>query len=147
MAHRLLPTVKDLKARRALARERRAADDDLVATPLPPIRLAWRVQELVADGNRLELARCATELVHDADRATLPGASPVNRVAVRSARANLLALASRLADLDRPVTARGVLLAERLLSDAGSPFYDRNRARAARRETDAARQALERRTV
>jgi hypothetical protein len=138
--------MKELKARRALARERRAADDDLLATTLPPLRLAWRVQELIAPEHRLALARSATGLVHDADRGALPGASPTNRVAVRAARAHLLALASRLADLERPVTARGVLLADRLLSDSRSPFYDRTRARLARLETELAREALERNT-
>jgi hypothetical protein len=140
-----LPALGELKARRALRLERRGADADILGTELPPLRLAWRVQELTADEHRLEVARSVTALVHDADRKALPGASPVNRVAVRRARAALLALASHLADLDRPVAARGVLLAERLACDSRSPFYDRSRARRARMETEHARQALERR--
>jgi hypothetical protein len=144
VAHRLLPTVRELKERRALRVERRTADADLLATRLPPLRLAWRVQELTTGDHRVGLAQEITHLVHDADRGSLPGASPVNRVAVRAARSNLLALASRLADLDRPVTARGVLLVEKLLTDSRSAFYDRARARAARFDVDEARQALER---
>lgn len=140
-----LPTVGELKARRALQRERRVADGDILATELPPLRLAWRVQELTRDEHRLDVARSLTQLVHGADRGALPGSSPVDRVAVRHARASLLALASRLADLDRPVAARGVLLANRLACDSRSPFYDRARARLARVETEWARQALERR--
>src|SRR5438552_2219015 len=115
--HPLAP-FRDLKRRRALRAERAAADRDLIETDLPSPRLAWRVEELVADDHRLELARSVTDLVHDADGATLPGASPVNRAAVRSARAQLLALASRLADLECPVMPRGVLLTGRLVVDS-----------------------------
>jgi hypothetical protein len=141
----VLAPFRDLKRRRALRVERAAADRDLLETDLPSPRLAWRVEELVSDEQRLALARSVTDLVHDADGTSLPGASPLNRVAVRGARAQLLALASRLADLDRPVMPRGVLLADRLVVDSKSPFYDRTRSNGARRAVDAALQALERR--
>ena len=39
----------------------------------------------------------------------------------------LLSVASRLSDLDRPVTARGVVLVEGLLVDVSGPLYDRER--------------------
>jgi len=144
MALRISSPIRRVRARRVLRAERAAADSDLLETELPPLRLAWRVRELTSDEHRLDLVASVTSLVHDADSASLPGASPVNRVAVRTARANLLALASRLADLDRPVMARGVLLAERLAADARSPLYDRTTAGSARRATDAALRALER---
>jgi hypothetical protein len=142
---RLFEPVRDLQRRRALRSERLAADAELIESELPSPRLAWRAHELVSDDHRVELARSVTDLVHGADGTRLPGASPVNRVAVRTARSQLLALASRLADLDQPVLPRGVLLASRLLVDARSPFYDRGRASGARREVAAALAALERR--
>ena len=112
---------------------------------LPSPRLAWRVQELVAAEYRLGVSRGITDVVHDADSGRLPGASPLNRVAVRSARPQLLALASRLADLDVHVLPRGVLLADRLVTDSHSPLYDRARAELAGREAERALTALERR--
>lgn len=139
----MLP-IHGLKARRELRSRRRAADADLIEAVAPPPRLAWRVRELTADANRLDLARSVTDLVHSADSSRLPGASPVNRVAVRSAASELLSLASRLAALERPVVPRGVLLAEQLVVDARSPFYDRDRAGEARQLTLVALQALDR---
>ena len=144
MAFRLPDPIRTVRARRVLRAERASADCDLLETELPPLRLAWRVRELVSDAHRLDVAASITSVVHAADSAVLPGASPLNRVAVRSSRANLLALAARLADLDRPVTPRGVLLAERLVSHSSSPLYDRTAAAAAPRRADDARYALER---
>jgi hypothetical protein len=112
-----------IRRRRAEGRARAAADAELLAARLPSPRLAWRTAELVAAEHRLQLARETTEIVRHADGATLPGASPLDRPAARAARAQLLALASRLADLDRPVTPRGVLLAWRLLTAGESPLY------------------------
>ena len=91
----------------------------------PPLRLAWRVEELVTPKNRLDLAHTLRSLVREADARYLPSASPVNRVAVRAEAETLLAVAARLADLERPVAARGVLLVDRLLVDGFSPLYDR----------------------
>ena len=48
-----------------------------------------------------------------------------------------------LADLERPVAARGVLLTEHLLTDAGSPLYDPAIVRALPFYVDAARDGLE----
>lgn len=139
----MLP-IHGFKARRELRSRRRAADADLIDAPAPPPRLAWRAQELTCDANRLDLARSVMDLVRHADVGLLPGASPANRVAVRSARSELLSLASRLAALERPVVPRGVLLAEQLVIDARSPFYDRDRDGEARQLTLIALQALDR---
>ena len=144
---RLLQPIHELQKRRALQAERRAADEELIASVLPSPRLAWRVQELVAAEYRLGISRGITDVVHDADSGRLPGASPLNRVAVRSARPQLLALASRLADLDVHVLPRGVLLADRLVTDSRSPLYDRARAELAGREVERALTALERRST
>jgi hypothetical protein len=144
---RVLQPVRELQKRRALQAERRAADAELIASVLPSPRLAWRVHELVAPEFRLAVSRGLTDVVHDSNGSRLPGASPLNRAAVRSARPQLLALASRLADLDVHVLPRGVLLADRLVTDSQSPLYDRARAELAVREAERALTALERRTT
>jgi hypothetical protein len=144
---RPLEPFRELQRRRALQAERRAADEELVASVLPSPRLAWRVRELVAPQHRLGVSRGLTDVVHEADGSRLPGASPLNRVAVRSARSQLLALASRLADLETSVLPRGVLLADRLVTDSRSPLYDRDRADSARRDAERALTALERRAT
>ena len=146
MPLRVTQPIKELHRRRALQVERRAADEELVASVLPSPRLAWRVHELVAQEFRLGVARALTDVVHEADGTRLPGASPLNRVAVRAARPQLLALASRLSDLEVHVLPRGVLLADRLVTDSHSPLYDRTTADRARREVERALAALERRT-
>lgn len=144
---RLFQPVREIQKRRALQAERRAADEELIASVLPSPRLAWRVHELVAPDFRLGVSRGITSLIHDADSGRLPGASPLNRPAVRAARPQLLALASRLADLDVHVLPRGVLLADRLVTDSHSPLYDRDRADAVHREVERALTALERRAT
>jgi hypothetical protein len=144
---RVLQPFRELQKRRALQAERRAADGELIASVLPSPRLAWRVRELTCPDHRLDVSRDLTSAVHDADGNRLPGASPLNRAAVRSARAQLLALASRLSDLETPVLPRGVLLAEQLVADSHSPLYDRARADRARREAERALTALERRAT
>jgi hypothetical protein len=116
-----------LRRRRAEGRARAAADAELLAARLPSPRLAWRTAELVAPAHRLQLAREATEIVRHAEGATLPGASPLDRNAARGSRAQLLALASRLADLDAPAAPRGVLLVERLLCSSESPLFGGSR--------------------
>jgi hypothetical protein len=144
---RVLQPVRELQKRRALQAERRAADEELIASVLPSPRLAWRVQEIVAPEYRLGVSRGLTDVVHEADGSRLPGASPLNRAAVRSARPQLLALASRLADFDVHVLPRGVLLADRLVTDSHSPLYDRALADRAGREAERALAALERRAT
>lgn len=132
------------EARRALRTARRVADDELLVTRLPPPRLAWRSVELVADEHRLQLGRSLTDVVHGSDERFLPSASPIDRGAIRECRSQLLELASRLCDLDRPVMPRGVLLVERLLGDTGGPLYGRTGTRLLGLELTRTRQALER---
>jgi len=112
-----------LRRRRAEGQARALADAELLAARLPSPRFAWRTAELVAAEHRLALARELTEILRHADGTNLPGASPLDRAAARDARAQLLALASRLADLDRATAPRGVLLAERLLCSSDSPLF------------------------
>ena len=123
MNPKLLAPVRSWEARRALRGARRRADEELAATRLPPPRLAWRAAELIADENRIGLARSLTDVVHAADERLLPAASPIARAAVRACRPQLLAIAARLFDTSASVPARGVLLVERLLTNSSSPLY------------------------
>ena len=132
-----------LQASRALRAARRAADAELALRHSPPLRLAWRVDELVSTQNRLDLAHLLRSLVRDADARYLPSASPVNRRAVQAAAETIQAAAARLTDLERPVMARGVVLLERLLLDPSGPLYDRALHSELRPSLDRALEALE----
>jgi hypothetical protein len=125
MNAKLLAPVRSWEARRALRNARRRADGELAATRLPPPRLAWRAAELVSDEHRIDLARSLTDVVHAADERLLPAASPIARAAVRECRPQLLAIAARLFEVSEPVSARGVLLAMRLLTTGSGPLYGR----------------------
>lgn len=134
--------LESLRARRALRAARRAADEELLLSRSPSLRLAWRAAELVVPKRRLELARSLRRLVRDADSRYLPNAQVFNRRAVRAATDNLLVVAERLADLEDPVAPRGVLLLERLLVDTSGPLYDRELAAELAGRIDAAAGAL-----
>jgi hypothetical protein len=136
--------VKAWGARRELRRERRRADAELLSTRLPSPRLAWRVHELVADDHRVSVARSLADVVHGSDERLLPSASPLNRAAVRVCRPELLALASRVCDLEQQVTARGMLVVERLLRDSAGPLYGVESPERLRDAVEDARRALER---
>jgi hypothetical protein len=142
MSSRLLAPVRGWEARRALRVARRRADSELLATRLPSPRLAWRTEELVAEDNRVELGRSLTDVVHSSDERLLPGASPLNRAAIRALRPQLLELAARLYDLPRAVAPRGILLIERLLYDGSGPLYSRSAPNRLRAEVQQALAAL-----
>src|SRR5436305_373031 len=126
MAFRLLAPVRGWEARRAVRSARRRADEEILGTVLPSPRLAWRVEELVSETNRSDLGRSLTDVVHGSDERLMPSASPLDRAAVRECRAQLLDVASRLHDSSTPITARGALLVEDLLTDGSGPLYGRN---------------------
>ena len=85
--------------------------------------VAWRTLELTSPHHRRVVAGEAARLARELDAATLPGAVPLNRAAVRPYRSDLETLARVLAGSEQ-VSARGVLLAERLLTSPASPLYD-----------------------
>ncbi len=137
--------LREWETRRALRASRRAADTELLASSLPPLRLAWRAAELTSDSNRLQVAASVTNVVHASGERLLPGSSPLDRGAVRAARAVLLALAARLYDLQRPVQPRGMLLVDGLLSDRRSPLFGTGGSLLLGRAAREALAALERR--
>jgi hypothetical protein len=110
---------------------RRVADGELLRGRRPyfqPALVAWRSAELTSERHRKGLARAVARTERDLSTATLPGASPLNRIAARPHVDLFRRLAERLAALDRPVNPRGVLLVEQLLRSPDSPLYARERA-------------------
>src|SRR5690348_10187121 len=114
MALKLTTPLRGWSAHRQLRNDRRLADEQLLTSRLPSPRLAWRVAELLSEQHRVELGRSLTDVVRAADERLLPGAKPVNRVAVRDCRSQLLDLASQFFDDNRTVRPRGVLMLEHL---------------------------------
>jgi hypothetical protein len=94
--------------------------DRPTASPL----VAWRTAELTSPRHRRVVAAEAARLARELDASTLPGAVPLNRSVVRPHRIQLEALAAAL-DSSQPIGARGMLLAEQLLTSPASPLYDR----------------------
>lgn len=121
----LAALVRASQERLALARLRATTDRILLrdghagSSPL----LAWRTAELVSLQARARLADEARRIVAAADPRLLPGSAPVNRGAVRVEAAGLEELAHRL-EAPGPVSARGVLLARRLLDDPHSALFE-----------------------
>lgn len=117
---------------RDLWRSRRLADRLLFAFPrfplVSPLAL-WRAAELTSERNRRFLAKSVHGLAREAAGSVLPTAVPLNRRAARENLFLLRRLETRLADLTRPVSAHGVLVVDRLLTDGiSSPLYCRERA-------------------
>jgi hypothetical protein len=104
---------------------RAAADTDLARRDRPPLRLAWRVEELVGTKNRLDLAHSVRSVVRDA-RPSYLRAHRLQPPRRPPSPTSCFAVAARLADLERP-SPRGVVLLERLLTDGSGPLYDRDR--------------------
>jgi len=114
--------------RRHLSTLRRLADRQLLGTVVPrvPELVAWRAGELTSEKNRRALNRTLRGVVSELDGRLLPGSSPLNRTGVRPEAGLILALADRVGDATRPVSARGVLLVEELLTDGWGPLYARD---------------------
>lgn len=108
------------------ARERRTADWWIAHSQgTTRSRFDWRIAELTSVRERRQLARSVRGVVADLSERRLPGASPLNRVAMRPHTEILSALSDRLADLDRPVDPAGILAVRRLLTDPDSVLYAR----------------------
>lgn len=83
-----------------------------------------RRAELTSPRERRGLARSMAEAVAVAKaRPTMTARVPLDRTAVVAEAALLRQLARRLDDVEAPVAARGVALAELLVTDCASPLY------------------------
>ncbi len=119
-----------LRAWRRTRRGRALADEWLLWGAVPRESaelLSRRAEELTSARTRAALAKLCREFLHELDNPRCR-AYAINRPAMRAHRARLTALAERLGDLRRPVTPRGVILAQRLLRDGAGPLFDPARA-------------------
>jgi hypothetical protein len=83
--------------------------------------------QVLAGHRRKSLARSLEGVIRSLDPKRLPGASPLNRPGLWLYMPELQTLAHRVGDLDRPASRRGLQLVHNLLTDGGSPLYDRDR--------------------
>jgi hypothetical protein len=118
-----------LQAARAaveLGRRRRAADEWLLwgaaARPSSAL-LSWRAGELTSPRLRSTLAHSLQRIEREARGGTLPGPVPLNKRAIRRHLSLVRALQERVEDRALPVSVRGMLLVDRLLTEPGSPLY------------------------
>ena len=113
-----------LREERDLRRLRRSMDATLMGNSRPQLSpmLTWRAAEVISPVFREHVAVELRRTVKAATTSSLPGASPVNRTAVRRNAADLLSLADRLDGPD-PVDAHGVLLARALVHESTSVLY------------------------
>jgi hypothetical protein len=103
--------------------DRRIAAGDLADSDAA---LALRRRQLVASSTRRTVAQRLKGIVEYVDRrGSRPSFSTVviEPAAVADGRLPILRLAARLED-QAPVSARGVVLAQELLTDASSPFFN-----------------------
>jgi len=119
----ILAPVRRLRAHRELVDARRRADAEIVSTNIPSPRLSWRTTELCTMAHRRTLAESLVGIARASEARYLPGASPLDRVAAHDQLALILRLGAVLADPDRPVSPRGVILVERLLTEPKSPLH------------------------
>lgn len=86
--------------------------------------LKRRADRLVSPGSRAAVAKGLERVVASVDKPKSPltAAVPVRRRPVRGARHDLMALAGDLRHMRAP-QPRGVAMAERLITDPGSPLY------------------------
>jgi hypothetical protein len=118
-------SVRSVQSYRELAAVRRTADRLIVQAPAgrdASELVRWRSAELTTRTQRDRLARDVHRTLRALDPRLLPSASPLRRPEARRAADLLARLETRLGD-ERPVAARGILLARTLLRDPSSPLY------------------------
>ena len=108
-------------------RQARAAADLRIARGHADVdgSLAWRIRELTSLPSASAWRARFAALSEDLSPTRLPGASPLNRVALRPHASLLVDLADRLDDIDRPIAATGILAVRRILTDPDGPLYAR----------------------
>jgi hypothetical protein len=87
-----------------------------------------RYAEPVSARRRKSLAKSLDGVVRSLDPKKLPGASPLNRRGLWLYEPEIRTLAARVGDFQRPASRQGLQLVHTLLTDGGSPLYDRDRA-------------------
>jgi hypothetical protein len=83
--------------------------------------------QMLTARKRKALERSLDGVIKSLDPKGLPGASPLNRRGLWLYVPELQTLARRVGDLERPASRRGLQLVQILLTDGGSPLYDRDR--------------------
>lgn len=117
--------LRSWRARRELEAVRRTADRLIVRAPRSRDAselILWRSRELTNRDARAALRREIERTIRQLDAGRLPSSSPLRRVAARRHGDLLRALAARVGD-ERPVAARGIVLARNLVRDSASPLY------------------------
>ena len=115
--------VRALQAAQELRRLRATADRLILVAPEERYELvSWRSRELTGSRTRAQLSNEVERILRSLSTARLPSASPLNRPAARRNVELFELLIDRLDD-ERPVRARGILVARQILRDASSPLY------------------------
>jgi hypothetical protein len=116
---------RPIEAFRAKVRERRLADNWLTSATgvFVPDKYEWRARELCSPGHRRQLAHTLRLIDEGALERPVGRVRPLNLAAARQHRQSVLTLASRLEDLDGPVTPAGMLRVRSLLADGASALY------------------------
>jgi hypothetical protein len=106
-------------------RQLRAAADSWIERGYesPASRYGWRIDELTCVRERRMLACTVRDIVPELSPRRLAGPVPLDRAGLRPHRALLIALADRLDDLARPVSAAGILGVHHLLTEPDSVLY------------------------
>jgi hypothetical protein len=113
------------RAHRELQAVRRAADRLIVRAPHGKDAselVLWRSRELTGREARAALQHEIRRTIRQLDAGRLPSSSPLRRVPARRHSDLLCALAARIGD-ERPVAARGIVLARDLVREPTSPLY------------------------
>jgi hypothetical protein len=92
------------------------------------MKVFTRTNGVVSARQRRSLERSLRGILRSLDPKRLPGASPLNRAGLWLYAPEIKALADRVGDLGRPASRHGLDLVRNLLTDGGSPLYDRDRA-------------------
>lgn len=111
-----------------LIRCRAAADRLILEYPrIPQVSplIVWRTQELTSERERRILTSSLRRMIREATASRRLNPPILNISALRANLPLLKSLHLRLADQSRPISARGVVVLNRLLTDATSPLYER----------------------
>jgi hypothetical protein len=92
------------------------------------VKVFTRSSAVVSARQRRSLERSLRGIIRSLDPKRLPGASPLNRPGLWHYTPEIKTLADRVGDLKRPASRKGLELVRNLLTDGGSPLYDRDRA-------------------